>query len=380
MSNNITNARYLRNQQVKKAGVWVEDMWGTMVESLGLNSVAQKSFYLVLLIVGIIFLIKIIKEKTRSRYLWSQQNQPVFLKQIENNKKPYNGLHQFTFSDKNNRGINYIPSGYFQLKNGNNFTFGYWLKINSKDFATMYGSGNQGVRHVWNRGPAPQPSSTQSTTHSSPSVTLHQSKNVMLIQFQLDNNQEPGTIKVRVPMDKWFSYFIVVSNSVVEVYINGRLEITSVFANISFNNVANVFVGGDNSTGKSYGFPGNLAFLTFYPTNLSQHDIIQNYRLYKTLITNYEKGISNKKPNVECPDCSDNKFRLNKCQANIPKNQDYCNTFRDETSCNTDPKKQCHWLTTPLLPPFGPGPVIPGAGALKSSMGSLEDKIKSFHL
>ena len=61
MSNNITNARYLRNQQVKKAGVWVGDIWDTMVESLGLNSMAQKSFYLVLLVVGVIFLIKIIK-------------------------------------------------------------------------------------------------------------------------------------------------------------------------------------------------------------------------------------------------------------------------------------------------------------------------------
>lgn len=331
MSNNAT---YLRNQQIRRAGVWVSDTWNNLMDSLGLSSVAQKSFYLILVIVGLYFLIKIINEKARSRYLWSMQNQPVFLKQIEDNKKPYSGLQEFTFSDKNNKNVNYIPYQYFTMQNGNNYTFGYWLKINSKDFAKTYGSGNQGVRHIWNRGPQPQPGNNNSSIMSAPSITLHESKNVMLIQFAPNQGEEPYVIRVRVPMDKWISYFIVVSENVVELYINGRLEITRVFSNMKKDVIGNIFVGGEKSTGINYGFPGNLGFLMFFPVNKSQHDIYQTYKLYQKLITNYEDGIKNKTDSSkdDCPDC---------------------------------PQQ-------PLQPPFQPGPVIPQE--LTSKISNLKKK------
>lgn len=273
--------KYLRNQKIKQASVWLQDVGTNIGSTFGIKSVAQKSFTILLLIGILVFVIIIAKQKAQNSYLWSQQTNPVYLTSMKQGGKPYFGGSSFNY-----KGNNFIP---LQSPVPGSYSLGFWLKINSNEYSSSKFMGQE--KRILNIGP-----NVSYELNSFPSISLNPTTNLLTIQFKLNSSNLNAVeyVRIPVPLDTWINYYVVCSNQYIELYVNGLLETTKAFgAPIATYQNPNMYIGPD-TTNNIVGFPGNLAFVSYHPqTKATADDVLNNYNIYKAIIDNPGSSNSN---------------------------------------------------------------------------------------
>lgn len=215
---------------------------------------------------------------------------------------------------------------------GNNFSYSFWLYINSvpvlpkdPDYQKTWLNYRYGDwKSVFYRGT--DMSTTQSsvsTKQQFPGVWLAPTKNTMSIVFQNgESNQKVERLDIEdIPLNQWFHISIVVEGNSVSVYKNGKMENIIVlnqmipsdiqekdlfickdsFLNfVSEKSISSEYQcpencisddDDDNDKNKTKsGFAGFIGEMVYFPYTLTNEEIDKNYHFYRRMIESYQKS------------------------------------------------------------------------------------------
>jgi hypothetical protein len=279
-----------------------------MIESFKRTPFIQK------LIIGIIFfgLIIIIIRFIFNRVKDINRFNPYYLETINNISEPYNVFNGSVVNSNclNNdcaNTLNYSnSSNSCCIINKNNFkeersgvmTYNFWLYIysfnnnnnnNNIDFNNI-DSNDDSWKHIWHKGNGviEGGNNFDNTLIQYPGVWLSPNLESLVIDF---NNGEDISEKIQLNIskfNKWVNYSIVLNNNIVNIYENGKLENTVMLNQkiISSHNY-NVYLG---SQGKeNNGFPGYLAYFSYFNESMNSDKIYDLYLHYKKKMDKYIK-------------------------------------------------------------------------------------------
>lgn len=123
----------------------------------------------------------------------------------------------------------------------------------------------------------------------------------MYARFSNTQNNYKDIRLCNIPINFWHNITIVMSNNVISVYLNGKLEITSNIGlsnaerNINITNkpiyLFNNDIINDDSNNTSFGFPGYLNYFNYYNRSLEPQIVNNLYNNYLPKITNFNNNL-----------------------------------------------------------------------------------------
>lgn len=229
-----------------------------------------------ILVIVIIFILYrlIMKQFGSNWYLNSGRTEPVFICEpcsdkickIDGNVGYHYGNKAYNYNPKGLLGshANPIPSDVLNIdKSTYNFTISYWIFLDSRKWLKYIGQ----WKNIMFRSPSSDPKNSVFGFWATPN------KNNIWCVTHTDYRQE-GIMIRNIDMDKWLNITMTVTNSNMEIYINGKLlETISLFGSIK-NNKGNMYICPNG------GFPGFLAYVQYFNKNISAKRIYKLYRYY----------------------------------------------------------------------------------------------------
>ena len=194
-----------------------------------------------------------------------------------------------------------VNSSWFPMEmNGGYFTYSYWMYVNGNNNNINKTNNWNNYRYnewksIFYRGsPIDSNNTDLSQLIQFPGFWLTPVMNNLVIVFQNGSYVERLEIN-NIEFNKWMNIIVVVEMKSVTIYINGLLERTlNLYQNITLMTNYNLYIAGDkliSTDQKQSGFPGYLAFLTYYNYALSINNINIIYNYYKKIINKYQNTI-----------------------------------------------------------------------------------------
>lgn len=280
------------------------NLYGSIISGLLL-------FILLLLInfyLGIIFLI-ILLLMIYNKYNEKIKISGTLIKVTEiKNNKPYNGMKNHEF----------IESKIFPKEiNTGLFGYSFWLYINKPlDKNPLYR--NNEWKSIFYRGTQLDQKSDISQLTQYLGVWLTPNNESLAFVFQQNGGQTESFELTNIDFNVWTHYYVGVSPKSINIYKNGKLEVSSSIqqSSISMNDYG-LFITSDyalsqmsdiSESGVSQediiyndktGFDGYLSYLTYYQYPLSPNEISDSINIHKDKINSYENNRKNKIDNVD---------------------------------------------------------------------------------
>lgn len=280
------------------------NLYGSIISGLLL-------FILLLLInfyLGIIFLI-ILLITIYNKYNEKIKISGTLIKATEiKNNKPYNGMKNHEF----------IESKIFPKEiNTGLFGYSFWLYINKPfDKNPLYR--NNEWKSIFYRGTQLDQKNDISQLTQYLGVWLTPNNESLAFVFQQNGSQTESIELTNINFNVWTHYYIGVSPKSINIYKNGKLEVSSSIqqSSISMNDYG-LFITSDyalsqmndisqsvvNEEDIAYndktGFDGYLSYLTYYQYPLSPNEISDSINIYKDKINSYENNRKNKIEDID---------------------------------------------------------------------------------
>ncbi len=270
-----------------------------------------------IIILLVIFVMLLIMIYLYYRYYKEQQkiyrfnNEPLFMTGIEENK-PHNCKKIYRYIDQTNGKVtSYIPGYLFDEKNGNQYTFNFWMFINGRGWNYRFGE----WKHIFHRGSTPSmPIDDEHSTNDKivslntqlPGFWLSPKENRLNCVLTTGKNGEERITIDDIEINKWINITMVLNRNNVALYRNGLLEKSiNLFEKIG-NTKDAVYV---NYFG---GFAGNMAYLQYFNRALTPEEVKKLYEGFRENIDKYINHMFHKEID-----------RIKMCRPSDTKNQ--CN-------------------------------------------------------
>lgn len=327
-------------------------------EAFGKMSTTNK----ILIIVGVIVLFVIIgliikfyrDQRKREEFL----SQPLFMTEIEQGE-PHNTKKIYRYTDPNTgRTTPYIPSNNFDIRNGSEFTFSYWMFIDGKGWDYRFGE----WKHIFHRGTSPiipidgtnaganagTNEDITKLTVQMPSFWLSPKENTLNCSLTTGESGEERIALEDVPINKWINIVLVVDGNSASLYMDGKM-----YRTINLMNKINIT---KDAVYVNYfgGFAGKMAYLQYFNRALTPQEIQNLYREFKKIIDKYIESEKSGRmidvlvpPTVDKQECNymafikqekDKEMYINKI---VDLNTVLCKNTKGmtETECNVENKK-----------------------------------------
>jgi hypothetical protein len=229
---------------------------GSEPSFLEANTLVAKFAFLVLVLIAFFFLvdlgIKIIG------YFSQPKSNPYLI------SGTVNGASDIVISQnpKNTNSIPILRSN--NQSGGMEFTWSVWLFVNdiNANHVPRY-------QNVFNKGNGVYDASGIATVLNGPGLYIDNVKNQLVVVMNtVDPNRPYEILEIHdIPLRKWFHCTIRLTNTVLDVYINGSIAGRTTFQDVPKQNYEDVFVC------KNGGFNGNLADLRYFNRSLSVFEI-----------------------------------------------------------------------------------------------------------
>lgn len=273
----------------------------------------QKMIIFIVLVSLLIIFIKYISSKKED----VNRFKPYYLDTINNVSEPYNVFNGSVVNSncinndcaKESSGSNSIYSnsgdGCCVISKSNFkedeiglWTYSFWIYIysfnNGNNSNVVDMEDNNDWKHVWHRGNDVIESGDNYNSNliQYPGVWLN--PELRAIIFDLNNGQDVSE-RIEVSIDKynqWVNYSIVLNRNIVSIYEDGKLSNTVMLSQKFINSAPyNVYLG---SQGKeNSGFPGYLAYFTYFNKVFGSNEINDLYKFYKKKMDKYIKMDNN---------------------------------------------------------------------------------------
>ncbi len=265
--------------------------------------------FLINFYIGIIYLIILLL------MIYKKHNEKVklsgtLIKETEiKNNKPYDAMKEHK----------YIESNIFprEMTTGL-FGYSFWLYVNKPLNSNSLYRNNE-WKSVFYRGTSLEQKNDVSTLTQYLGVWLTPNDESLAFVFQQNGSQSESFELKTLDFNVWTHYYVGVSPKSVNIYKNGKLEvssslnqspismdnyrlyITSDFALSQIEDISktNVVQEEDIVVANKTGFDGYLAYLSYYEYPLSTNDIENSVNLYIDKINNFESSRKKKIENVD---------------------------------------------------------------------------------
>ena len=308
-NNNINNPSQETMNRIKSSLKAVHKRQRQTIEAINKTPFVQKMIITIVLVTLLVIFIKHLFNRKKKKNTFN----PYYLDTI-NNMSSQNSVFNGSIVNSNclktdcATNTNYtntescciIDKSNFKEENIGYMTFSFWIYIYSFDsgntnnrieFLNLKSEDDEASwKHIWHRGNDVCKSGNDydDSTIQYPGVWL--SPNLETISFDF-NNGEDTLEKLELPIseyNKWTNYSLVLNNNILSVYQNGKLENTIMLnqKTISFKNF-NVYLGTQGLEGS--GFPGYLAYFTYFNDVYNSDVIYDLYKHYKKKMDKYIK-------------------------------------------------------------------------------------------
>ena len=170
-----------------------------------------------------------------------------------------NGKHANVVSQDPNS-VNYIPMKRSDNRDGVEFTYDFWILIESYEYKTGE------WKHVFHKG------NSTSMPNRAPGVYLHPNKNSMRVYMNTLNNPFEYVDIDNLPLRKWLHMSVVLKNKDLNIYVNNHLKKTKKLDSLPRQNHGDFWM---NING---GFEGYLSNVRYYSYAISFDEIDANVR------------------------------------------------------------------------------------------------------
>ena len=170
-----------------------------------------------------------------------------------------NGKHANVVSQDPNS-VNYIPMKRSDNRDGVEFTYDFWILIESYEYKTGE------WKHVFHKG------NSTSMPNRAPGVYLHPNKNSMRVYMNTLNNPFEYVDIDNLPLRKWLHMSVVLKNKDLNIYVNNHLKTTKKLDSLPRQNQGDFWM---NING---GFEGYLSNVRYYSYAISFDEIDANVR------------------------------------------------------------------------------------------------------
>jgi len=203
-------------------------------------------------------------------YTYSQSifTLPVSTFEFINDNRPYDARLVFEYPSYLDKKVKnkYIDGSYLQVSNSNQITYNYWLYISGNDNnqileenTGLCGRGwetcNYGKwKHIMHYGDGPQTISGEPSyiRYQCPGFWLQRNLNILTICINTTGVVEKGELfhLQDIELNKWTNITVTLNNNVINIYRNGKLEISKVIlGNVQLLPGKNLYLGNINSDG-----------------------------------------------------------------------------------------------------------------------------------
>jgi hypothetical protein len=308
MANNNSNrvllgksaSNYVRKAKSTKASI----------KSSLLNlSPTEKSILGILLLVSIIVMFVLVKQKLRQGTEIRSITEPIFMSEF-----PHDGAAELAI------GGNQLPT-----TNSNQFTYSFWIYIDSTRWEESRYKNKW--KHIFHYG---QRLNTGNRTHQIPGCWIWPNTNrlwCVVTDNKTEGNYGEGIIVDDLPLNQWTNVTMVLNRRMFDVYINGKLHRTvSLYNEIVINSVSNLYIASGESTQLTIpddldtkdvvetettvtsqgnptvarGFPGYIAIMAYYNRALTPAEIYKLYLKYKSKVAGWDKSMLNGLSGTKC--------------------------------------------------------------------------------
>ena len=226
-------------------------------EFLDSNSIIAKFVFLILILIGFMFLINLgiyligyFTKINQNPYIVSgliSGNSPLVITQDPSSSS------SVTIYRSNNR------------QNGIECTWSIWLLIAN----IKQNSVSSEYSHIFNKGDVNWDIDTGiSTINNGPGLYLNNTNNTLRVVMDTMDNPAANSIDIsNVPLQKWFHLAIRLQNNIIDTYINGTINTRTQFTNVPKQNYNNINIC------QNGGFMGNLSDLRYFASDLSVFEI-----------------------------------------------------------------------------------------------------------
>jgi hypothetical protein len=233
---------------------------GASQEFLNANTIIAKFVFIVLVLIGFMFLINL--AITLMGYFMQPSTTPYLINGMINGN---NGI--IITQDPTN--VNSIP-----IKRSNNettgieFTWSVWLLITNPNTlsSTKY-------QNIFNKGDIKYDTSSGISLVNGPGIYLapanvnSKNENVLhVVMDQVDGVQNTMDIS-GVPMNKWFHLALRMENKIMDAYVNGIVYSRSILSSVPKQNYYNINIG------QNGGFAGSISNLRYFDSALAAVNI-----------------------------------------------------------------------------------------------------------
>ena len=158
---------------------------------------------------------------------------------------------------------------------GIEFTWTVWLFIDDLE----YRKGQ--LKHIFHKGDDKVISQDTEifSTSTAPALYLHQNKNAFIIYMNTFGTMNEKVVVNDVPLNKWINVAIRIEGSTMDVYINGKVVLRHIFADVPKQNYGDTYV---NANG---GYSGLMSDLWYHNKALTGVEIMDIVRAGPDLTT-----------------------------------------------------------------------------------------------
>lgn len=215
-------------------------------EFLESNSLVAKFAFLLLVIVGFVFLLRI------GISVISQFSKPDESPRLIDGMVDASQMIIFEQDPSSNSAVTIYRS--VNAEKGIEFTWSVWLYIN-----TIYNSGEAGTfKHIFSKGNSDIQENGLIFPNNAPGLYIAPNKNALVLimnTFQVINEE---IVIPNIPINNWVNVIIKCQNTTLDVYINGTITRSINLIGVPRQNYGNVYVGMNG------GFDGYISNLWYY--------------------------------------------------------------------------------------------------------------------
>ncbi len=251
-----------QNAQNTGAGVFSRFRNSNFVQGskdfLSSNSLVAKVAFLILVVIGFVFLLRL--GASFLTWLFSPSQNPKLVSCVKDAKKmkiiPQNpGLkHAIPVVRSSNR------------REGIEFTWSVWLYID--DLHYKWGQ----RKHVFHKGSEKLNEKLTAFPNNAPGLYIHPTRNTLIVVMNTFTDILEEFEVNDIPLNKWVNVAIRQEGHTMDVYVNGRIAVRHIFKEVPKQNYGDVFV---NMNG---GYSGMLADLWYHDFALSGVEIMDIVR------------------------------------------------------------------------------------------------------
>lgn len=222
---------------------------------LSSNTLIAKFVFLILVLVGFLFLVNL--GILLINYFMQPSQNPYIIKGL------VPGNANLVISQDPNNGSSVTIKRSNNRANGIEASWSTWLFISDLNG----GTGNE-YSHIFSKGNNQfDPTTGIASINNAPGVYLNKADNTIRVYMDTVVSNKVFMDVSNIPLKKWFHLVVRIENNMMDVYINGTIAKRKKFNYVVKQNYDNILIGANG------GFNGQLSNLVYYSRALSVFDI-----------------------------------------------------------------------------------------------------------